>query len=250
MTETALRAYCARILGWANAPAVESAIGSIRLSVTHRAELVLLGDVEADLMSIARALHRRTLGPDRPFVECNPRRRSNRATVRAPMNHEHGVVAFRAALGGSLCLHQERTPGDLPALAALVRSSDAPVQIIVIAEAQYHLHPFLLRPAPIRVPPLSARAREVRRIVDEYARDAMSALGAGDTGLTDHDRAWILEHAAGTLSQIEKATLRLVALRLSSSVTEAAGRLGMSHVALGEWLARRGRWTRVPSRRR
>jgi len=245
-----LRAYCARILGWANARAVEAALGSIRLSTTHRSELVLLGDVDADLISIARALHCRTVGADRPFVVCNPRRRSNCATVRAPMNHERGVVAFREALGGSLCLYLERMPDDLRALATLLRGSDAPVQVIVLAEAQHHLHPFLLRPAPIRVPPLSARAREVRRIVDEYAGDAMTTLRAGDACFTDDDRTWVLDHAATTLSEIEKATLRLVALRLSSSVTEAAERLGISHVALSQWLERRGRWTRVPHGRR
>jgi hypothetical protein len=119
------------------------------------------------------------------------------------MNHERGLTAFRAALGGSLCLYLEQAPDDLAALATLVRGSDAPVQIIVLAGAHHHLHPFLLRPAPIRVPPLSARAREVPRIIDEYARDAMNALGAGDSCFTDDDRAWVLDRAAATLSEIE-----------------------------------------------
>jgi len=166
------------------------------------------------------------------------------------MNYERGVVAFRAARGGSLCLFQERTPDDLPALATLVRDSDAPVQIIVLAEAQYELHPFLLRPAPIRVPPISARSREVPRIIDEYAREATSMLGARESCFTDDDRAWVLARAATTLSEIEKATLRVVALRLSSSVAEAAERLGMSHAALAQWLDRRGWWRRALGRRR
>jgi len=41
-------------------------------------------------------------------------------------------------------------------------------------------HPFLIRPVPIRVPPLTARASELPRIVDEYALDAISKLGAVD----------------------------------------------------------------------
>jgi len=250
VSETSLRAYCARVLGFSNARDVELALGSIRLSVTYRAELVLLGDIAAELVSVARALHRRAVGADRPFIVCNPRRRSKCATVRAPMNYERGVVAFRAARGGSLCLFQERTPDDLPALATLVRDSDAPVQIIVLAEAQYELHPFLLRPAPIRVPPISARSREVPRIIDEYAREATSMLGARESCFTDDDRAWVLARAATTLSEIEKATLRVVALRLSSSVAEAAERLGMSHAALAQWLDRRGWWRRALGRRR
>jgi hypothetical protein len=243
MTETSLRGFLGRILGWSNAPAVDNALRSIRLSASHRAALVLLGD--ANLVPIAHALHRRALGPDRPFIVCDPRRRSARpATIRSSVNHERGVVAFRAAIGGSLCLRQRRTPADLPALAMLVRSSGAPVQIIVLAEARYDLHPFLLRPAPIRVPHLSTRTREISRIVDEYMRDAIMALDAGAARFTDDDRKWVRDHASTTLAEIEKATLRLVAMRLSSSVTEAAERLGMSHVALSQWLDRRGSWKR------
>jgi hypothetical protein len=49
----------------------------------------------------------------------------------------------------------------------------------------------------------------------------------------------VIEHAASTLPEIEKATRRLVALRLEDSATRAARRLGMSHVSLARWFARR-----------
>jgi hypothetical protein len=58
--------------------------------------------------------------------------------------------------------------------------------------------------------------------------------------LTEHDRQWLIEHtAAMSLSEIEKASLRLVALRSSVNMSNAAGRLGMAPVSLARWAARR-----------
>lgn len=73
----------------------------------------------------------------------------------------------------------------------------------------------------------------------KYAIDAISTLGAGDACVPDADRRWVLAHAATTLSEIETATLRLVALRMSRSHLRAARQLGMSHVALRQWVGRR-----------
>jgi hypothetical protein len=114
--ETALRGFCARILGWSadRTSAIEHALRSIHLSITHRAALVLLGD--ADLVPIAQALHRRTIGAERPFVVCDPRRLDVRASVRAPMNRESGEAAVRAAHGGSQCVRRRRMPRNFSAL--------------------------------------------------------------------------------------------------------------------------------------
>ena len=105
--ETALRSFCARILGWEIelTGIVEHAIRSIHLSVMHRAALVLLGDT--DLVPIARALHRRTIGVDRPFIVCDRRRRNLSASVRSPMNHEGGLDAFSSCPRG-LPVHPTR----------------------------------------------------------------------------------------------------------------------------------------------
>ena len=135
-------------------------------------------------------------------------------------------------------MRRRRLPRDLRLMAMLLRGPDAPVQIIVCADASHDVHPLLLRPAPILVPPLAARAAELPRIVDEYARDAISALGADDAGFTEADRTWVLDRAA-TLAAIETATLRLVALRQAGSIARAAARLGMSPVALTQWFGRR-----------
>ena len=124
-------------------------------------------------------------------------------------------------------------------MATLLRGTDAPVQLIVCADARYERDPFVIRPAPILVPPLGARAAELPRIIDEYARDAISTLGADATGFADVDRTWVLAHAASTLADIETATMRLVAIRQAGSPERAAARLEMSAVALRQWLRRR-----------
>jgi hypothetical protein len=64
--ETALHRFCTRIFGWTadREIAVEHAIRSIELATDHSATLVLLG--ETDLVSVAHALHRCTLGPEHP----------------------------------------------------------------------------------------------------------------------------------------------------------------------------------------
>ena len=97
-----LRGLLARLLGWTHERAVGHAIRSLELAADHRAALVLLG--ETDLVPIARALHRRTHGADRPFVVCDPRRRdgADYESVRSPVNYGAGLEAFQAARGGSL----------------------------------------------------------------------------------------------------------------------------------------------------
>jgi hypothetical protein len=70
------RVFLSRILGRSaeQATAVEAAVRSLRLAATYRKEIVLCGN--DDMVSLARSLHRRFLGPDRPFVVCDPSRES------------------------------------------------------------------------------------------------------------------------------------------------------------------------------
>jgi len=98
----------------------------------------------------------------------------------------------------------------------------------------------LAGPVPIDVPSLRDRASELPRIVDEYAAEAIKALHARAGSFTDRERDWVMANAATSLDEIEKATLRLVALHLSFGVrTAAAERLGMAPVSLARWLDRR-----------
>jgi hypothetical protein len=121
---------------------------------------------------------------------------------------------------------------------ARLRSTDD-VQLIVCAEGRNDAHPFLALPAPIRVPSLRVRTDELSRIVDEYAIDAVAELRALRASFTDADRQWVLDNAPLTLPEIEKATLRLVAIRVSRNMSDAAARLGMAPVSLSRWVGRR-----------
>lgn len=76
--------------------------------------------------------------------------------------------------------------------------------------------------------------------MEAYAGDAIAALNAPPGSFTNDDLRWVIEHAATSLPEIEKATLRVVALKVSNNnVTQAAGMLGMAPVSLLRWLNRR-----------
>jgi len=230
-----LRAFLARLLGWSNDRAVEHAIRSLALAADHRAALVLCG--AGDTVPIARALHRRALGAERPFIVCDPHRGDVSASVRSPANRASGAAGLEAAAGGSLCVRTRRLPRDFPALAVQLRVTDD-VQFIACIEHD-HAHPLLVRPAPIVVPPLASRTVELDRVIAEYVADAIAELGAPRAGFTTADHAWVRQHAATSLAEVEKATLRLVALGTSRNMSGAAARLGMSVVSLTRWLGRR-----------
>jgi hypothetical protein len=232
----ALRAFCARLLGWGSDRmiAVEQALRSIRMCLTHRAPLLLQGD--SDMVPIAQALHRRTLGAYRPFIVCDPRRRQHTASVRSPASYETVAAAARAAFGGSLCVRSRRLPPDFAALRAWFADTDVNVRLVVCLDEAV---PSAMLPASIDVPSLSTRVSDLPRIIDEYAQDAIAALGAPATSFGPDDRRWVVAHGATSLSEIEKATLRRVALQFSPNLSRAAARLGMAPVSLSRWLTRR-----------
>jgi streptogramin lyase len=103
----------------------------------------------------------------------------------------------------------------------------------------------MIIPAPIVVLPLRDRTEELPKIVDDYSLDDIAAFLAPADCFTSADRTWILEHASGSLSEIEKATLRLVALRASRNMSTAAARLDMAPVSLARWFARRSTYELV-----
>jgi hypothetical protein len=231
-----LRGYLGRLLGWTNTGAIDHALRAIDLAREHRAQLVLCG--RGDLVPLAYGLHRRALDADTPFIVCDPRRGNTPASVRSPANYVDVSAAFDAAAGGSLCIRRRRPPHDFGSLVARLRGSDN-VQYICLDDDSLQ---WLVRPGPIEIPPLSGRARELPRIVDEYVFDAVVELAQSrrDLVLAERDRQWLIEHAAAmSLSEIEKAALRLVALRTSPNLSHAATRLGMAAVSLSRWAGRR-----------
>jgi hypothetical protein len=231
-----LRAFLARVLGWSDERAVELAIRSLALVLGHRATLVLCG--KGDMVPIAQALHRRTLGPEKPFIICDPRRLTSTATVRSAASRTSGVAAFEAATGGTLCLRTRRLPDDFSALVARLRGADDVLCVLCTGQLA-DPHPPLILPAPLVVPLLAGREAELDRIIAEYADDAIAELAAPAASFTADDHVWIRNHAAGSLAEIEAATLRLVALSTSRNLSHAAERLGMAPVSLSRWLGRR-----------
>jgi hypothetical protein len=233
----ALRGFLARVLGWRSdrLEVIDHALRSIRMAATHRMALVLCGD--GDLVPMARSIHRHALGVDRPFIVCDPRRRAGEATVRSAANCESGMQGLVAATGGSLCVRSQRLPRDFTAVVAALRDPACQVQLVVCTEEPADCEPYLA--VPIVVPPLARRADELDRIIAEYAEDAIAELGAARNGFGPVDRAWVRRHSAGTLPDIEKGTLRLVAIRASRNISNAAARLGMAPVSLARWIGRR-----------
>jgi hypothetical protein len=203
------------------------------MSLARRAPLLLCG--KGNLVPIAHALHRRTLGADRPFVLCDPRRDNGRESVRSAANYKTGAVAVKMALGGSLCVRKERLPRDLSAMLAEIRELGAYLQLVICSSNPRERE---LLVTPVHVPSLEERTKDLPRIVDEYALDATAAFHAPPTTFTSDDRAWVIENAASSLEEIEKATLRCVALRTSADLGHAAERLGMAKVSLERWMAR------------
>ena len=231
-----LRELLARLIGWSDARRadVDEALRSLRVAATRRESLLLCGD--AGLVSIARILHNRTLGEDRPFVVCDPERRRPEPDARAAINYRDGLVALQEAIGGTICMWRERPLPDFDKVVSRLKKRTARVQIIVCS---------LVVPAPglppmgptIVLPPLSERADEVPRIIEEFGRDYSATLGGA---LLPASLDWVLQHESSSLARIATATRRLVALnRADGNISEAASLLGMSKSSLGEWFATR-----------
>lgn len=235
----ALRSFLLRILGWADerAEAVDLALRAIRMAQARRAPLVLRG--EGDLVPIAQDLHRRVLGPLRPFILCDPRRQSVKANVRSSANFDRGMEALGDARGGSLCVRSNRPPADLLKVIDALRDPSAHVQLIVcdVCESSRRDTEAMLG-VPITIPPLNSRRHELPHIVNEYTFDAAASLGV-PAKIYREDRAWILEHCASSLHEIETGTRRLMALRATGTVLGAAELLGMASVSLRRWIGRR-----------
>ncbi len=233
----ALRSFLSRLLGWKNecTGMVDLALRTVRTAATRRTALMLCGD--GDLVPIARAIHRHVRNSHRPFVVCDPRRQAGKETVRSAENHAVGMDALAAAAGGSLCVRSRRLPPDFAQVVERLRDPTSQVQLIVCAEEPKECE--RCRVTPLVIPPLADRQDEIDRIIHEYAHDAMVALAAPRYVFQAADHDWVREHAAGTLPEIEKATLRLVALRASRNLSHAATQLGMAPVSLSRWIGRR-----------
>ncbi len=203
-TDTALRSFVARVVGWTNEAAIDRAV----LAITQRFPLVLVG--EGSLRSVARMLHLLAGGGELTCI-----RHSSRGLERE---------LFTAVR------QRGQTLANFDVLAATQTSR-------VIMWARTCRCPLC---STIELPSMAERARrgELHRVVDEYGADAIAAFKAPGT-FTPRDRAWVLAHSAATLDDVEKGTLRRIALRATGTINGAATLLGMSHVSLAAWFKRR-----------
>lgn len=240
----ALRTYLSRLLGWTSdrVRVVDLALRSIRTASMHQAALVLCGD--DDLVQLARGIHRRLLGEERPFVRCDPRLLPAEDSARSPGNFQRGMEALSAAKYGSLCIWNNRLPRDFAEVKVALQDPDTRVQLIVCARHAYEAEAF--GSTPIAIPSLTRRPLEIQRVVEEYGRDAELELGLPSTSFLREDRDWIVENASSSLAEVEKATLRLLAIREErGNLKRAAARLGMARPPLTKWINRRNLPVRV-----
>jgi hypothetical protein len=179
------------------------------------------------------------MAPSAPFAVCGDRREAD-SGVRVTANHEDPVIAFELAAGGTVCARVEELPVKLDRLmeAAHAPGVRARTQLILCVnktprwwKANYSFV----------VPGLRHRSPDdLQRTVAEYAADTIRELDASPASFTRADCDWVVEHEARSFVEIEIATLRIVACNDAGNPHRAAARLGLSHVALGKWLERRG----------
>jgi hypothetical protein len=226
----ALREILTRLIGWApeRGPEIDLAIRAVRISALYHQPLLICGS-DGDVVSAARLLHHHTLGAERPFILCPPRRSLSSGPRQAIVIHDPRK-ALKAATGGTLCMWKGSQPDKL---AASVPLPVLHARLVVCTRQRTDI---LLR-SPLVIPPVRKRAVELDRIIDEYLVDGCAEFGGT---FLPADRQWIRRFDAKTLARIEFAARRIVALRGNGgSITRTARLLGMSHSALSQWVARR-----------
>jgi hypothetical protein len=234
-----LRQYLLRVLGWDDESrlAVDMAIQAIRTAANQRRPLVIGG--ADDLVAVARQIHLRTTAPDTPFVVCSDQPRKPDDAVRVTATAADPATAFELAAGGAVCVRAEELPVELDSLLEAAREPAirSGTRLIICASNA----PRWSKVNQLLVPPLARRtADDLRRIVAEYASEAIEELEATPRSFTEADGDWVVRRAAGSFAEIEVATSRIVARNDSGNPHRAAARLGLSHVGLGKWLKRRG----------
>jgi hypothetical protein len=223
----ALRHLMMRLIGFdaQHAGDVDRAVRTALTTASGCGALTVYG--QGDLAAVAELVHRHTLH-GRPFVRWERRTR------------EDPAVALNAAAGGTLCVSANDLLWCVDEVVARRHKSSTRVQLIILVAAVRRLRPIVAAVTePIVLTPLSQRKDDRLRIIDELATEAAQTLGIEPTPLSDADRKTILRFDAATVPAIERATLRIVALRHWRYFARAAHELGMAHASLMEWAAPR-----------
>src|SRR5262249_50450495 len=149
--------------------------------------------------------------------------------VRAAENFNLGVAALQAAAGGWLCIWARRLPDDFEEVRSALVDPTAQTRLVVCAREPSETG---ISSSAIGVPPLKTRGADLDRIIAEYVVDAATALGMQPRSFSSSDRDWVLQHASSSLAEIETATRRLLAIRETGNLNQAAIRLGMARISL------------------
>jgi FHA domain len=232
-----LRGYLARVLGWKDTNRdINLAVRAIRAAANRRAPLVIAG--ADDVMAVARQIHRRAMPPTAPFVICGPASREPDISVGIRAIHPDATAAVRMACRGTVCVRADDLPPDFDWLVKTSKERRGPVQLFICASKAPRRRTEAA--PPLTIPALAGRSQaDVERIVAEYAADAIAELQAAPASFTERHHEWVTLQSARSFAEIEIATLRIVAFHDAGNVHRAAARLGLSHVALGKWLAHR-----------
>jgi hypothetical protein len=231
-----LRAFCQRLIGWSEARAslVDVAVDGVLSAIACGTPIALRGS--SDLVPVAYALHRRIFGAERPFIVCDRRRREGDGSVRTPPSRPTCALALEAAMDGSLCLRSERLPEDFDWLCRSLAEGACAATVFVCLHGDDRLRDLLCR--PLEVPPLSSRAPESDRLLQESLDEAVAELGAESLRIPRQLRQKILD-SIPSFAELEKTALRVAALASTTNISQAAARLGMAPVSLRRWLDRR-----------
>jgi hypothetical protein len=241
----AVRAALARMAGWRAelAPAIDRALHVLRLAPSGEAILTLAGS--GDLFLYASELHELTLGNQRPIVVCGQKRQRRPGGEREGSDASlrrvsTGREAISRARGGTICVDNRRPPHDLDEMLEVLQVGASFTQVFMLANYTRKGDPRLSK--PFTVPLLSARRSEANRIMDEYEAEAIRRWRLDPDPkqrLVTRQRE-LIRQCCATLSDLRKATERLLALHQLGSIAAAADRLEMSKVSLAEWVRARG----------
>ena len=224
-----LRSLMCRLVGWAPARQadVDEALQILRDSSMQRTPLILIGD--GDLAPVAARLHRMTLGPGAPFL---------------PYDGGDVADAIQAAMYGTLCVPVRRrtTASAITDAVRAVEISARPRLVLCASDASdaaaVSVQPG--RTAVIAIPPLSARADEISRMVHEAAQDIVGEMGAPCNGFTMHDLERLQAMKFTGMAELEDSIRRVVAMR-TWGVTAGAKKLGLKHSSLSQWARNKNR---------
>jgi FHA domain len=216
-------------------------------AVSSRAIPIVGLDCEEDPTFFARALHRNLFARDSPFVTCDPDRKP-----RIDRRHSNIIEfgdALRAARHGTVSIRSQHLPPNAAsALEMLQREQGRTPLLIIGGAARRRLDLRLITSIAVPAKADWMRADNIEQldlIIRGALRSAAEEITAQEIAPEASYRSsfeelqW-LRTKAPTLADIDKFALRLVSLKLSTTVNQAADRLGMARISLAQWIARYG----------